>query len=179
MTRNGERSNRGKFRLSLFSIINWWKKNRPPSGRRGWKLQEKNSRCLPTYISINLSAHPPVYLSIHVTSIYFSIYTYHVSTFLFMYRLSTYQPINLCPSIYLSTSLYQTFYPSILLPVCLSIYPSFHLPSIYLSIHLPVYLPIIPSTYLSIHLYTTIPVHLSKHGAFFKYQIYIHLLVSQ
>lgn len=156
MTRNGERSNRGKFRLSLFSIINWWKKNRPPSGRRGWKLQEKNSHCLPTYISINLSAHPPVYLSIHVTSIYFSIYTYHVSTFLFMYRLSIYQPINLCPSIYLYTSLYQTFYPSILLP-CLSVYPSFHLPSIYPSFCLSIYLFIYPSSRQPIYLSIYIP----------------------
>ncbi len=173
MTRNGERSNRGKFSLSLFSIINRWKEKQTDLWKKRVRITEKNSLCLPTYISINLSAHPPVYLSIHVTSIYYSIYlSLHLPFIYLSFHV---------PSIYLSIhEPLPSIYPSIHLSVCLSIYPSFHLPSIYLSFCLSIYLLIYPTShqpiYLSIYIRQYQYIYLNM-VFIFKYQLSIHLLV--
>ncbi len=141
---------------------------------RGWELQKKiASVYLPTYLSIYLPI-PPVYLSIHVTSIYPSMHlpSTHLSTCLFMYHPSTHQPLPIYLSTIHLTSTRLSVYESI--SNFLSIHPSTHPFMYHLSTCLSVYPSINPSTYLSIY----IPVHLSKHGTFFfKYQLSIHLLV--
>ena len=77
-------------------------------------------------LSLSFSDYLPTYLSIFYVSIFYvSIY------------------LSIDPSIYLSLSLfdlitYLTIYLSIYLSVCLSIYLSLSLPSVYLSICLPV-----------------------------------------
>ncbi len=138
------------------------------------RITEKNSLCVPTYISINLSAHPPVYLSIHVTSIYPSMHlpSTHLSTCLFMYHPSTHQPLPIYLSTIHLTSTRLSVYESI--SNFLSIHPSTHPFMYHLSTCLSVYPSINPSTYLSIY----IPVHLSKHGTFFSSSNYLSIYSS-
>ncbi len=128
------------------------------------RITEKNSLCLPTYISINLSAHPPVYLSIHVTSIYPSMHlpSTHLSTCLFMYHPSTHQPLPIYLSTIHLTSTRLSVYESI--SNFLSIHPSTHPFMYHLSTCLSVYPSINPSTYLSIY----IPVHHLNMVLFFQ-----------
>ncbi len=164
------------------------------------RITEKNSLCVPTYISINLSAHPPVYLSIHVTSIYPSMHlpSTHLSTCLFMYHPSTHQPLPIYLStihltstrlsVYESISNFLSIHPSTHpfmyhLSTCLSVYPSLTRQPIYPSIYQYIYLNMVlffsSTNYLSIYSSICPPaclsVYLPIHPSVYQY---VHMSIS-